>query len=59
MLKRYEGKFGDKTEETTRNLLEELELEEQRKEAEKLKRKEKKKRNKLQHIAENQGLSVQ
>lgn len=59
VLKQFEGKFGDQTEQTTRDLLEELMQEEKKQELEKQKRKEKKKRQKLQHIAEKEGLSIQ
>lgn len=59
VLKSFEGKFVDSTEQKTRDLLEELLQEEKKQELEKQKRKEKKKRQKLNHIAEKEGVSIQ
>lgn len=58
VLKRFEGKFSEQTEQTTRDLLEELMQEEKKQELDKQKRKDKKKRLKLQHIAEKEGVSI-
>ena len=59
VLKRFEGKFNDQTEKTTRDILEELMEEEKKKEIDKQKTKEKKKRHKLNHLATKEGVSLQ
>ena len=59
VLKLFLDKIGDITKETTNSLLDDLLKEEERKEQEKAKKKEKKKKNKLKHIAEKEGLSVE
>lgn len=59
ILKKYEQRYGDQTQQVTQDLLEDLMKEEEHKALQKQKLKEKKKNSKLKHIAEKEGLTVE
>lgn len=59
ILEQYQQTIGDLSQQTTQDLLDDLLKEELKLEQDKAKRKDKKKRQKIKHIAEKEGISVE
>lgn len=59
LLEWYAEKYGDQTQQTADQLLNELQKEEVHKEQKEAKKKEKKKRQKIKQLAEKEGVSIE